>query len=237
MCTIWDETTQDGLRRKFFHIASYELAWRGREAYNCLLSYFEEQFDSYRIPTGRIAYNPSFSNKTAQGGCQRLTEKRWLVQNTTNVNKCPITFCKLLKEKRGKHYGRTPFLICKPIMDERKIKRFFQRLSIRKRLNFEVDRAGNRSYRNGHEKNKSDKSLESCRGSYSSCQGWSFRKSNYEITLKSGFATASFQVDTEHHEKIIQQMRNNDSEITVISDESSMKSPSSLVSSKILYSN
>ena len=78
MCTIWDEMTPDGLQRKFFHIASYELAWRGLEACNCLLSYFEEEFDSYGNPTGRIAYNPIFS-KTVQGGCQWLTEKRWLV--------------------------------------------------------------------------------------------------------------------------------------------------------------
>jgi hypothetical protein len=73
------------------HSASYELVWRGGEACNCLLSYFEEEFDNYGNPTGRIAYNPIFS-KTAQGGSHRLTEKRWLVQNTIDPNKCPIRY-------------------------------------------------------------------------------------------------------------------------------------------------
>lgn len=91
MCTIWDETTPDGLQRKFFHIASYELAWRGGEACNCHLSHFEEEFDNCGNPTGRLAYNPVFS-KTAQGGSHRLTEKRWLVQNTADPDKCPIRY-------------------------------------------------------------------------------------------------------------------------------------------------
>jgi hypothetical protein len=91
MFAIWDETTPDGLQRKFFHVASYELVWRGGEACNCLLSYFEEEFDNYGNPTGRIAYNPIFS-KTAQGGSHRLTKKRWLVQNTIDPNKCPVRY-------------------------------------------------------------------------------------------------------------------------------------------------
>ncbi|KAK0077117.1 hypothetical protein PV326_010267 [Microctonus aethiopoides] len=35
MALTWDENTPIGLLKRFFHIAAYELAWRGGEAINC----------------------------------------------------------------------------------------------------------------------------------------------------------------------------------------------------------
>lgn len=86
---IWDETTPTGLQRKFFHLVAYELAWRGGEGTNCLLSYFEEEYDNSGNFTGRISYNPLFS-KTAQGGNHPLPQKRWLVENKMNPKNCPV---------------------------------------------------------------------------------------------------------------------------------------------------
>ncbi|XP_045479416.1 uncharacterized protein LOC123684273 [Harmonia axyridis] len=71
MVSLWDENTPAGLQRKFYHIASVELAWRGGEAVNCKVHYFKEEVDNSGIKTGRVEYNPLF-NKTAQGG-----EKKW----------------------------------------------------------------------------------------------------------------------------------------------------------------
>lgn len=61
MVQIWDENTPEGLQKRFFHIVSYELAWRGGEAVNCLVDFFKED------GLNRVEYNPIFS-KTAQGG-------------------------------------------------------------------------------------------------------------------------------------------------------------------------
>ena len=39
---LWNLNTPSGLQRKFYHIASYELEWRGGEAVNCLTGYFSK---------------------------------------------------------------------------------------------------------------------------------------------------------------------------------------------------
>lgn len=62
----YDEDTPDGLQKKFFHIASFELAWRGGEGSACILDYFKEETGNDGVVTGRIVYNPIFS-KTCQG--------------------------------------------------------------------------------------------------------------------------------------------------------------------------
>lgn len=54
MVSLWDENTPAGLQRKFYHIASVELAWRGGEAVNCKVHYFKEEVDNSGIKTGRI---------------------------------------------------------------------------------------------------------------------------------------------------------------------------------------
>ena len=88
MADLWKEDTPVGLQRKFFQIASYELEWRGGEAVNCLIDYFEEELDNVGKTPG-ASYNPPFS-KTAQGGAKPLAEKKWLVQNLADPDKCPV---------------------------------------------------------------------------------------------------------------------------------------------------
>ncbi|KAK5638533.1 hypothetical protein RI129_012828 [Pyrocoelia pectoralis] len=65
----FDENTPEGLQKKFFHIVSFELAWRGGEGSNCITDYFKEEIGNDGCATGRIIYNPIFT-KTCQG---RLT--------------------------------------------------------------------------------------------------------------------------------------------------------------------
>lgn len=91
MIQILDESTPDGLQKKFFLVASYELAWRGGEGGNCFTYYFKEEFDNRGSRTGRIEYNPVFS-KTAQGGSKSLTGSKWLIENKSNTDMCPVRY-------------------------------------------------------------------------------------------------------------------------------------------------
>lgn len=45
MIKIHDEDTPDGLQKKIFHLFSFELAWRGNEAVNCKVHYFQQELD------------------------------------------------------------------------------------------------------------------------------------------------------------------------------------------------
>jgi hypothetical protein len=81
MALSWSEEEPVGLQRKFYHIAAYELAWRGGEAANCKVFYFKIETDNSGQETRRVEYNPVFS-KTAQGGNQKLADSKWLVANT-----------------------------------------------------------------------------------------------------------------------------------------------------------
>lgn len=89
MVRILDEKTPDGLQKKFFMIASYELAWRGGEGGKCLTNYFSQEVDNKGNPTGRIEYNPVFS-KTAQGGAKPLSDSKWLIENKNKSDMCPV---------------------------------------------------------------------------------------------------------------------------------------------------
>ncbi|XP_063903192.1 uncharacterized protein LOC135122731 isoform X1 [Zophobas morio] len=95
--TLWDENTPSGLQRKFFHIAGFELAWKGREAADCLTYYFKQEFDQSGVFTGRIEYNPTFSRTSNESGSN---ESRWLVANRTDPNICPIRLLLTLLDKR-----------------------------------------------------------------------------------------------------------------------------------------
>lgn len=48
-----DENTPDGLQRKFYQIAAFELAWRGGEASACLIEYFKEEIQNDGSPSGK----------------------------------------------------------------------------------------------------------------------------------------------------------------------------------------
>lgn len=99
MIAAWDENTPNGLQRKFYHTASYELAWRGGEASKALVQYFREEIDHYGNQSGRIEYNPIIS-KTAQGGSRRLTDSKFLTPNKNNTDKCPVRLFHKLMSKR-----------------------------------------------------------------------------------------------------------------------------------------
>lgn len=86
---LYDENTPDGLQKKFFHVLSYELAFRGGEACNCLTDFFEEEHLHDGSGTNRIQYNPIIS-KTCQGGNRRLSDNKWLIRNTANEDICPV---------------------------------------------------------------------------------------------------------------------------------------------------
>lgn len=100
MIKIHDEDTPDGLQKKIFHLFSFELAWRGNEAVNCKVHYFQQELDLKGEFTGRIEYNPIFS-KTTQGGAKALASSKWLVRNNTNKDLCPIRLFLKLFEKRN----------------------------------------------------------------------------------------------------------------------------------------
>lgn len=108
-----NENTPEGLQKKVFYVFSYELAWRGGEAVNCLVSYFDEEVDNLRNKTGRIRYNPIFG-KTAQGGAKKCAESKWLIVNRINVDLCPIRLYKKFIEKRGNVKSNRFFMTANP---------------------------------------------------------------------------------------------------------------------------
>lgn len=100
MANSWNEENPEGLQRKFFHVCSFELAWRGNEAVNCKVHFFQDEIDNEGQFTGRVEYNPVFS-KTAQGGSKALASSKWLVRNRENESLCPVRLLKKLLEKRS----------------------------------------------------------------------------------------------------------------------------------------
>lgn len=99
MVHLWDEDTPEGLQKKFFFIVAHELAWRGGEGVNCCIHYFIEEMDK-GYSTGRIEYNPVFS-KTTQGGSKKLADSKFLIKNVANPEMCPVRLFKKLMEKRS----------------------------------------------------------------------------------------------------------------------------------------
>lgn len=61
MVSLWDENTPSGLQRKFYLIASMELAWRGGEAFNCMMHYLKPEIDNDGIKTGTYVFLLIFS--------------------------------------------------------------------------------------------------------------------------------------------------------------------------------
>lgn len=97
---LYDENTPSGLQKKFYHIASYELAWRGGEGSQCLVHYFKDETNNAGLTTTRIEYNPIFS-KTAQGGAKRCADSKWLIPHTENPDICPVRLLNKLLSKRN----------------------------------------------------------------------------------------------------------------------------------------
>lgn len=86
--------------KKIFYIAFHELAWKGGEGAAAKVEYFAKELDNKNNFTGRIEYNPIFT-KTAQGGPKKLSDSKWLIENTKNPGVCPARLFHKLIEKRG----------------------------------------------------------------------------------------------------------------------------------------
>lgn len=109
MQKIWDENTPEGLQKKFFIIASKELAWRGNEAAYATTHYFKMEMDNYGNSTNRIEYNPIFT-KTNQGGSKRCSDSKWLIPNS-DTNICPVRLYHKILEKRPKRITNDRFFL------------------------------------------------------------------------------------------------------------------------------
>mgnify|MGYP005985845847 CR=1 FL=1 len=59
------EYTPESSQKKFYILASKELAWRGNEAVYAMTYHFKAEKDNCGHFTGRVEYNPIFS-KTNQ---------------------------------------------------------------------------------------------------------------------------------------------------------------------------
>lgn len=81
---------------------AYELARRGGEAARCQVNFFKEEKKADGMFTNRIEYNPIFS-KTCQGGAQKCSDSKWLVQNITDQVVYPVRLFRKLLQKRGLH--------------------------------------------------------------------------------------------------------------------------------------
>lgn len=107
MVESYSEDNPDGLQKKFFHLCSFELAWRGNEAANCDINYFKKEYDNKGNFTGRVEYHPIFS-KTTQGGSKALSGSKWLVRNNANNNLCPVRlFLKIIEKRESNPYLTT----------------------------------------------------------------------------------------------------------------------------------
>lgn len=102
MHDVWSAQTPEGLQKKFFVIASIELAWRGGEGSTALINHFREETKNDGAPSGRIEYNPVFT-KTTQGGNKKMAQSKWLTPNTSDPTNCPVRLFKELTSKRNEH--------------------------------------------------------------------------------------------------------------------------------------
>jgi hypothetical protein len=100
MARQWSEEEPEGLQKRFYHVAAFELAWRGGEATYCKIFYFKEEKSNDGTITGRFEYNPVFT-KTCQGGARKLSDSKYLASNISNNDICPVRLLKKLLEKRG----------------------------------------------------------------------------------------------------------------------------------------
>lgn len=220
MVDVYDEETPDGLQKKFYLIAAVELAWRGGEGAACLVHYFREEMNVDNVPTGRIEYNPIFS-KTSQGGAHKCADSKWLIPNKVKPNHCPVRLFKKLISKR---------------LQNNRIKT--------DRLFLTVNRSWRTKEASNWYKNMPIGRNEILKWNRKSAELAGFDTTNKKITNHSSRATAVsslakagvneqqlikisghssshsikpyLQLDKEHHESIVNQMRGNNSRSTNI---------------------
>jgi integrase len=70
-----------------------------RRGLKCRNHFFKEETNNSGEKTGRIEYNPIFS-KTTQGGGRKLADSKWLVKNERDHRFCPVKTFVNLQEKR-----------------------------------------------------------------------------------------------------------------------------------------
>jgi hypothetical protein len=80
MARQWNEEEPEGLQKIFYHVAAFELTWRGGEATYCKIFYFKEEKSNDGKITGRFEYNPVFT-ETCQGGARKLSDCKYLASN------------------------------------------------------------------------------------------------------------------------------------------------------------
>ncbi|KAJ8912784.1 hypothetical protein NQ315_002541 [Exocentrus adspersus] len=97
---MWDDNEPVGLQRKFFHVISRELAWRGGEGTMAKIEHFAKETDHQGNFTGKIEYNPVLT-KTTQGGSKKLANSKCLIRSKGNLNECPVRLFEKYMEKRG----------------------------------------------------------------------------------------------------------------------------------------
>ncbi|KAK9738014.1 Phage integrase family [Popillia japonica] len=180
MINVWDEENPDGLQKKFCLIVSIELAWRGGEGAACLIHYFREEMNVYNTPTGRIEYNPIFT-KTTQGGAQKCADSKWLIPN-----KVKSTW----NSKNGSWYKNMP-------IGRNEILKWFQKSAELAGFNTENQKISNHSSRVTAVSNLAKAGVN-----------------EQQLIKISGHSSSHsikpyLQLDKEHHETIINQMRGN----------------------------
>lgn len=222
-----NEDEPNGLQKKVFFIFSYELAWRGGEGCNCFLSYFKEERDNTGTKTGRIEYNPIFS-KTTQGGERPCASSKWLVRNTKNPDICPIRLYGKFLLKRQNNKSERFFLTVNP--NWMKSGHWYKNMpvgrnEIAKWTKTEAKNAGldicSRKITNH--------SLRATAVSKLAKSG----VGEQELIQITGHSSAKsiksyIQMDQDHHQNIIERMRDNNSSSEAVQPQANMPSTSSM---------
>lgn len=129
MAKLWCEETPEGLQKKFYHIAAYELAWRGGEAANCKVYHFKEETGHDGKYTNRIEYNPIFS-KTTQGGSKKCMNSKWLTKNENDESVCPVILFRNLIKKRADVTTERLFLTPNPFWNKENSKGWYKNVPL-----------------------------------------------------------------------------------------------------------
>lgn len=105
-----DENCPEGLQKKFFIIASYELFWRSGEARKCKVDHFKEKYiKDADLSHILIEYNPLFDKTTKENAL--YTDSRWLFENLDRPEICPVRLYRKLKDKRPAHCKTEQFFL------------------------------------------------------------------------------------------------------------------------------
>lgn len=208
-----NENTPNGLQKKLFFVLSYELAWRGGEGARCQVNYFKMESDKSGNKTGRIEYNPVFT-KTTQGGDKPCATSKWLISNKTNTDICPIRLFKKFMQKREDIKNDRLFLTPNPNWNKGN---WFKNTPVgRNVLGQWTSHQAEKTGINTATVKITNHSLRATAVSKLAKQGVG-EQQLIKITGHSNTKSISsyLQMDEEHHEQIIQQMRTDEIDVQV----------------------